>query len=247
MFRRRLIGTIAALVVIAVGSASAGGASGPLDKRPMRFWSFHEVQQGVGDVEVAADSGVGGRLHEKVVFGPAVFDFPESKPRGVAIGDIFSTASGKRFAVLAQAPSGNSTQRGTPIGGSSHLDQFLAYEKRSDAASLSITISKAVLDTIDANHNLLPSECPPGLDCRPIRAAVRFRARAYAESAGGDFFRRAGVAYIEGHEGHWTIEAATSADSRAPLWDSGNFSIDDDVDDFGTRSHAVAELGHRCR
>ena len=53
MFRRRLIGTIAALAVIAVGSASTGGASGPLDKRPIRFWSFHEVQQGVGDVEVA--------------------------------------------------------------------------------------------------------------------------------------------------------------------------------------------------
>ena len=61
-------------------------------------------------------------------------------------------------------------------------------------------------------------------------------ARAYAESAGGDFFRRGGVAYIEGHEGRWTIEATTSADSRAPLWDSGDFSIDDDVDDLGTRS-----------
>ena len=147
--------------------------------------------------------------------------------------------------MLAQAPSGNITQRGTPIGGSSHLDQFLAYEKRSDTASLRITISKAVLDAIDANHGLLPSECPPGLDCRPIRAMVRFHARAYAESAGGDFFRRGGVAYIEGHEGRWTIEAATSADSRAPLWDNGNFSIDDDVDDLGTRSHAVAELSHR--
>ena len=116
-----------------------------------------------------SDSEVGGRLHENVVFGPAVFNFPESKPRGVAIGDIFSTASGKRFGVLAQAPSGSIAQRGTPIGGSSHLDQFLAYEKRSDAASLSITISKAVLDAIDANHGLLPSECPPSLDCKPIR------------------------------------------------------------------------------
>ena len=76
-------------------------------------------------------------------------------------------------------------------------------------------------------------------------AIVRFHARAYAESAGGDFFSVGGVAYIEGHEGRWTIEAATSADSRRPLWDDGNFSIDDDVDDLGTRSHAVAELAHR--
>jgi hypothetical protein len=137
MFSSRLLGATAALVLIVVGSTSAAARSAQFDNRPVRFWSFHEVQQGVGDVELASDSGVGGRLHEKVVFGPAVFNFPESKPRNVATGDIFSTASGKRFGVLAQAPSGsNITQRGTPIGGSSHLDQFLAYEKRSDACGV---------------------------------------------------------------------------------------------------------------
>ena len=102
-----------------------------------------------------------------------------------------------------------------------------------------------MVDAIDANHALLPSECPPRFDCNPIRGIVRFHARAYADSAGGDFFSVGGVAYIEGHEGRWTIEAATSADSRRPLWDDGNFSIDDDVDDLGTRSHAVAELAHK--
>ena len=99
MFRRRLIGTIAALVVIAVGSASAGGASGPLDNRPVRFWSFHEVQQGVGDVEVAADSEVGGRLHESFIFGPAVFNFPESNRGAVSRSATSSrprAASGSR-------------------------------------------------------------------------------------------------------------------------------------------------------
>ena len=87
-----------------------------------------------------------------------------------------------------------------------------------------------------------PRSARPGFDCNPVRGIIRFHARAYADSAGGDFFSVGGVAYIEGHEGRWTIEAATSADSRRPLWDDGNFSIDDDVDDLGTRSHAVAEL-----
>ena len=184
-------------------------------------------------------------LKKRFDFGSAAFSFPESDPRGVASGSIFSTASGKSYGVLAQAPSANPSQPGATSGGGAHLDQFQAYEKRSDKASLRMTITKAVVDAIDANHALLPSECPSGFDCKPIRGVIRFKARAYAESAGGDFFRASGVAYIEGHEGRWTIEAATSADSRRPLWDSRNFSINDDVDDAGTKSHAIAELAHR--
>ena len=90
------------------------------------------------------------------------------------------------------------------MGGLTHLDQFQAYEKTSRKASLRLTITKAVVDAIDANHALLPSECPPRLDCNPVRGIVRFHARAYASSAGGDFFSVGGVAYIEGHEGRWT-------------------------------------------
>ena len=107
------------------------------------------------------------------------------------------------------------------MGGLTHLDQFKAYEKTSKKASLQLTITKAVVDAIDANHALLPSECPPRLDCNPVRGIVRFHARAYASSAGGDFFSVGGVAYIEGHEGRWLIQAVTSADSRRPLWDDG--------------------------
>ena len=247
-FSGRLGGRTATLAATALAAqlACAGVASAQSqDDRPVRFWSFTERQQRGGEVQVAGDSEVGGVLNERFKFGPAAFNFPESRPGdNAARGRIHSTASGKRFSVLAQAPLVNPSQAGSPNGGGSHLDQFQAYEKRSDKASMRISITKAVVDAIDANHGLLPSECPSGLDCKPIRGQVRFHARAYAESAGGDFFRSGGVAYIEGHEGRWTIEAVTSADSRSPLWDNGNFSIDDDVDDFGTKSHAVAELAH---
>ena len=198
-------------------------------------------------VKVDAGSQQGGLLVKRRTFGPAAFGFPESTQRGSAIGTLFSTASGKRYSVLAQAPSFNPFQPGSKKGGLTHLDELQAYEKRSDRASLRITITKAVIDAIDANHALLPSECPPGQDCKPIRGIVRFHARAYAESAGGDFFSIGGVAYIEGHEGRWAIDAATSADSRSPLWDDAKFSINDDVDDVGTRSHATAELRHPIR
>ena len=248
MFRSRLLGAIAALVLIVVGSASAAGRSAQFDNRPVRFWSFHEVQNRVGDVELASGAEVGGRLHEHFTFGPAIFNFPESFDQGnvpnLANGDILSSADGKRYQVLAQAPSSVApVEIGSPLGSSSHLDQFEAYEKRSDAASLRITISQALLDAIDSNGAaLLPSECPPGLSCKPIRAVVRFQARAYAESAGGDFFRRAGVAYIQGHQVDWDFEAATLSSSRGPLWDDTNFAFDNDSDGSGTGSRATAQL-----
>ncbi|HEX5899767.1 MAG TPA: Calx-beta domain-containing protein, partial [Solirubrobacteraceae bacterium] len=242
---RKLVTTTAALAATALAAllVCAGVASAQAqDNRPIRLWSFSELQQPAGNVRVAGASQVGGMRKKRFDFGSAAFNFPESDPRGVATGSIFSTASGKTYGVLAQAPSANPFQPGSPNGGGAHLDQLQAYEKRSDKASLRITITKAVIDAIDANHALLPSECPSHLDCKPIRGVVRFKARAYAESAGGDFFRAGGLAYIEGREGRWTIEAVTSSDSRRPLWDDGNFTIDDDVDDVGTRSHAVAEL-----
>jgi uncharacterized delta-60 repeat protein len=245
MLGRKLVGTLAAIagtLAILLACAGTASASARFDDRPVRFWSFSEIRQGVGKVRVAGGSQQGGLLHKHRIFGSAGFNFPESQPRDRASGDVFSTASGKRYAVLAQAPTFNPFQAGSKKGALTHLDELQAYQKRSDKASLGITLSSTVLDAIDANHGLLPSECPSGRDCTPIRGIVRFHARAYAESAGGDFFSVGGVAYIEGHEGRWTIEAATSSDSRRPLWSSKLFSEDDDVGDTGTRSHATAEL-----
>jgi uncharacterized delta-60 repeat protein len=244
VFSRKLVGMSAALAV-AILLAGAATASAGFDNRPVRLWSFSTIKQGVGKVELANGSQQGGLLRTQRTFGGAAFNFPESRPRGKATGSLFSTASGQTYGVLAQAPSAAPFQPGLAKGGLSHLDQYQAYEKQSKKASLRLTITKAVIDAIDANHSLLPSECPPRFDCNPIRGIVRFHARAYANSARGDFFSVGGVASIEGHEGRWTIEATTSADSRRPLWDNGNFSINDDVDDLGTRSHAVAELAHR--
>ena len=89
---------------LAILLACAGTASAGFDNRPVRLWSFSEVQQGVGKVRVAHGSQQGGLLHKHRTFGGAAFNFPESEPRGSATGSLFSTASGKTYAVLAQAP-----------------------------------------------------------------------------------------------------------------------------------------------
>jgi hypothetical protein len=69
---------------------------------------------------------------------------------------VFSSASGKTYSVMAQAPSFNPFQPGSKQGGLTHLDEFQAYERGSGRASLRITISKAFVDAIDANH----ASCP---------------------------------------------------------------------------------------
>ena len=81
-----------------------------------------------------------------------------------------------------------------------------------------------------------------GRECAAISGSVRFMARAYAESAGGDFFRTEGVAFIHGYEGHWTIEAATLPSAQVPLWENEQFDIDADADGDLTGRHAEAFL-----
>ncbi len=120
-----------------------------------------------------------------------------------------------------------------------HLDEYQAYEKRRGEASLRIRITLALMEAIDANLRPRDSECPPtALRCWPIRSIVRFHARAYAASAGGDFFNVGGVAFIKGHHADWDHWVATPSDAQAPAWTSENFLFDPDADDSNTYSQA---------
>jgi uncharacterized delta-60 repeat protein len=140
--------------------------------------------------------------------------------------EVFSSANGSQYNVFTQAPSPVSTDPGTPRGGVSHLDEFQAYRKRSGDASLSVTISQAIIRTLDDETR--PSGCPPpdpGGDCPQLRGIVRFHARAYAASAGGDFFSVGGTAVLEGHRHGWFERVATDADLGAPAWDRDDFDL----------------------
>jgi uncharacterized delta-60 repeat protein len=154
-------------------------------------------------------------------------------PRDRAFGALFSRADGAQYSVLAQAPTPNPLHVGAVKGTVTHLDEYQAYVKRADDASLRVTLSGLLLDTIDDNGDLGAWECPPEGTCEPIRTIVRFHASAYAASA-GDFFTAGGVAYLEGHQHSWRPGAATSADSPSPLWGEEQFGVDGDADGSGT-------------
>ena len=234
MLIRSLAITLAALAF------APAAASAQLDHRPVRFWEFTETRKGQGEFPVGDGSQHGGRVAERHVFGNAVFDYLR-RPDGLATGEVNSSPSGKTFDVYAQSPSGG-FERAFPIGGASHLDQYQSYEKQADQASMRFQITQAVMSAIDVNGNFLPSECPPRLSCLTERAKVRFFVRAYAESAGGDFFRVGGVAFLHGHQGVWDFDAVTLESAKRALWNKTNFFFDRDLDGAGSESHALAEL-----
>jgi uncharacterized delta-60 repeat protein len=229
---RLLAATIAALLLLAAPAVA--------DSSPLRLWSVSKVEQGVGEVPVNDGAQAGGELFEHVgPLGPVAFNLPlpspywENLPRDDAYGALFSNASGSQYSVLSQAPLVNPYRARSPKGTITHLDEYQAYEKRADDASLKITISGVLLQSIDANADLAAWEC-----CEPVRTAVRLHARAYAASAGGDFFDAGGVAYLQGHQHSWRPGAATSADSPRPLWGEAQFDVDGDSDDSDTGASA---------
>jgi uncharacterized delta-60 repeat protein len=223
-----LAAMLAALTVLAAPAGAAPNGD------PVRFWSVSKVERGGGEVPVTSGAQRGDVLHKVIDLGPTAFNFGPSlgdpKPRysspvdGRASGDVFSSADGARYSVAAQAPVLNPFRANSPKGGVTHLDEYQAYEKRADDASLKITITEALMEAVDDNLGLSESECPRrAVRCFPVRSILRFHARAYAESAGGDFFDVGGVAFVKGHTGNWDHWVATSSDSQAPLWTLDDF------------------------
>src|SRR5262249_44953256 len=94
--------------------------------------------------------------------------------------------------------------------------------------------SDLLLQTVDDNNQLAAWECPSGASCEPVRTVVRFHARAYAASAGGDFFDTGGVAYLEGHQPSRRPGPAPPAGPPRPPWGEAQFDVDGDADDSGT-------------
>jgi uncharacterized delta-60 repeat protein len=227
----------------------AGPAAAAPDQPPVRFWSVSKVERGIGELPVSSGAQVGDKLQKTVDVGRVVFNLPLHAPywfflpRDRAFGSLFSSASGVQYSVLAQAPTPNPVRPGAPEGTITHLDEYQAYRKQDANASLRITLSDLLLQTIDDNNSSLGAfECPSTGNCEPVRAVVRFHARAYAASAGGDFYDAGGIAYLEGHQHSWRPGAATSGDAPNSLWDESQFDVDGDADDSGTGAAGVMDL-----
>jgi uncharacterized delta-60 repeat protein len=221
---------------------------------PVRLWSVSKELVGTGDVPVSSGAQVGGVLKQSAKVGRVVFNLQlhapywSFLPRDSAFGSVFSSADGAQYSVMAQAPTPNPLRLGAPAGAVTHLDEYQAYQKRQSDATLKITLSDLLLQTVDDNNNKLAAwECPLGQRCDLVRTVVRFHARAYAASAGGDFFDVGGSAYLVGHQRSWQPGAWTSADSPRPLWGALDFAVDGDADDSGTGAEGVMYLNKPIR
>ena len=194
-----LAALVAALLVFAAGAAAAPkpGAQGI----PLWFWEVDKVTQGGGTQWVQKGSQLGGHLggplHKAVRLGRVVFNLPlpdpywTSLPRNDAFGGMFASADGAQYSVLAQSPSPNPLRSGVSKGTISHLDEYQAYQKTSSDASL----TSDDLGPVPAGGRRQPGklgawECPPAGNCEPMRAVVRFHARAYAASDRRRLLRR---------------------------------------------------------
>jgi uncharacterized delta-60 repeat protein len=238
----RILAWLGALALLALGAAPSPTAtpSPGLDPTPVRFWSVDKIVRGAGEHPVQFGAQTLGELTKAVDIGRVVFNLPLHAPywhwlpRDGAFGALSSSADGTRYSVLAQAPTPGRLRPGATIGTVTHLDEYQAYQKVADDASLRITLSDLLLQTIDANADAAAWECPTSGPCEPVRTVVRVHARAYASSTDGDFFSVGGVAYLVGHAHSWRPGAATSADSPGPLWGEDDFRVDGDADDSGT-------------
>jgi uncharacterized delta-60 repeat protein len=229
---RTALAALGALLLL-VGRAAAAPTPDP---GPLRSWSLSKIEQGLGKVSVASDTQVFGVLDEAVDLGGVSLHPHGTTDR--AREEVFSSPDGARSSAAAVAPSLDTSRPGAAKGGVAHLDEFQAYVKRANDASLRIAISSVFLHAIDANGALQPPECPDTVSCTPIRAVARFRARAYVTA--GVFFDVGGAVYLEGYKGHWAVGAATASDARAPFWKAAQF----DVGGGRTGSEASLEL-HR--
>ncbi len=224
------------------GPAAAAKPSGD----PVRFWSLGRFDKGSGAVTVASDSLPDGTLRQSIEVAPATFDFQPPFPYSSflspekASAGVFSSADGAQSSVLAQAPP-NPSKFGEPDGTFSNLDEYQAYVKRTRKASLQVTLSDLQLRTVDTNGQPDLAECARA-DCTRIKSFADFQVRAYAASAGGDFFRVGGAVYLEGHQHVWRQDPSTLTGSFRGLWGPTQFTTDLDADHSHTGAFAVKRL-----
>jgi uncharacterized delta-60 repeat protein len=241
-----LLGVVLAVgVVLALGSAAASArpaqavqAVAAHKELPVRFYTLSRIDATTGKVTLDEGAQEGGRLHKRARLGTTPFSLLDHTNGAFgALDQVFSSADGSKYQVVTQAPNPKSTAPGTPRGGVSHLDEFQAYRKQSGDASLTITITRVIIQAIDDEG--FPSGCPPpeNRDCPLVRGIVRFHARAYAASAGGDFFNVGGTAFLEGHRGGWFEDEVTDADFGAAVWNRNDFDLDESFDRVPRKHH----------
>jgi uncharacterized delta-60 repeat protein len=206
--------SIGALLVAAVPA----WAGKPLDTRPVRFWTVLKMTS-TGETKVSSGHKRGGLLKKTVDLGPQAFLLEPILAPSRAIAEVLSTADGKHEHALAQAPTKNPDDPQSAMGSLTNLDLYQSFIKHSRDATLSVTISRVVLNVVD-NNGGLGNACAER-PCAPIVVSARFGAFGYVGR--GYFFEKAGEADILGSDEGWQAFAAPNNYSHGLLWDGDSF------------------------
>ncbi|HET7047070.1 MAG TPA: hypothetical protein VFI54_02280 [Solirubrobacteraceae bacterium] len=191
--------------------AQAHASPAAVDTRPVRSWSVLQIR-GDTDVKIAGGRQRGGLLKKTIDVGPSAFLLQPGLGPDRAIASVRSTADGSDYHVLAQSPVKQPFDPHSPLGSVTHLDESQTYRKRSGDASLTVTISRILLDLIDQNGPLTATECPRGEFCQPLVSSIEFHARAYTR--GAEVFSAGGWAFLQGSPDLFTAQAGTTQDSQ---------------------------------
>ena len=129
--------------------------------------------------------------------------------------------------------------------------QYQTYTKNSADATYRFTLSIAFIEVYDGNGSLHRA-CPDthdlkGLACDLIKGTIYLDVKAYkdADVPGVPkviFNRVAGGALLNGSGGAWLAHAWPANSSRAPLWNSQDFSIDHEPFRGGPDGYLLMEL-----
>jgi len=194
--------------------------NGLLRSDPTRVWNFTAFP-GNGDAGVSFGGAtqVGGLLEEIVDFGPHagqgdidIIALTQTFPaNGKARGYIFGTPDGVTYGVYAVAPFAK--VGGTePIGSSASLEQTQSFIKLSDDATLTFTVTSALISVLDYQFSL---------GTAPIDVVLRLEVTAYTPNR--TFFRTEGMAYVSGSFEGWFSDVFNLPGSTTPLWRDGDF------------------------
>ena len=211
---------------------------------PKREWGFRSTT-GYGETinTPAFGERTGGEVLETFLFGGTfdpLFELDNGETPGIAIGEVFSGASGVSYSAYAEAPSGDPSIPGFRSGGVSYLRQFQSFVKRAPDAKLQVILSTGFLAATDSNGRPTPPECDnipvEGKSdeeiirfCFPLLSEVEFKVVAYRGPFGEgnyDYLTSVhGDAQMFGFTGEWRFLALSHADSLTPLWSESNFTL----------------------
>ena len=204
--------------------------NGLLRSDPVREWEFGGFPgNGGAEVSFGGATQVGGLLEQVVSFGSTGFaEFPivtftESIPAdGTARGYIFGTPDGVTYGVYAESPFAKLGES-EPIGSIARLKQTQSFIKLSPDATLTFTLTSALVSAFDFNA-FAPGVQSLGVADTSVSGELYLEVHAYTTTR--SFFHTAGGATVSGTREAWEPNAWNYRFSRTPLWSLVDFEFE---------------------